>query len=485
MHRLARRPVVTAARLVPRPTRTFAAAAAAAAVTSPQNPPHHAINRRLFSPQHQQAHPLLRANSVADMKDVKDRGLSLYEFDAEGNMHDRTIPKALLLQKYKLQARDVVLLEGFSRRDHPYLQVRHNCILVVLGAIRAVVFRDRVLLLKPPPQRQQHGERVLKFATRLSHVLHKSGPFAEPERAAGYVWDDDDAPFADDEAEYELRAIECMLNAACLDLRMQSRLLIPIVEHIVDSLNHSHGAVLESALFLLPPTKDALSRFELDTSLIRNVLSDLLRNDDDMQKMRLSLRHTQPLREEEAHRQVELILEAYCSQMVELTQEAYYQRKKLEGAQSVVELTIDARRNQILQLSLMLSIASVCVGTSAVVVGAFGMNVANGLETAGVGAFVGICASAVGVAGVIGLGLYTHYARNVQSKRDTARPFEAMLDRVDEIDALIAHSDKLSKAHFAESLRSMGVPGSMSELVWKKLAHHDAKQPPPPPPHAQ
>jgi hypothetical protein len=128
--------------------------------------------------------------------------------------------------------------------------------------------------------------------------------------------------------------------------------------------------------------KDTLHNFEIETTLLRDVLKELIHNEDDMLGMLLT--DKQALGEQqvprETHAKVELLLETYCSQMVDVAQEAYYLRKRVEGTQSIIELKLDTHRNYMLNVNIQLAMASVAIATATSITGLFGANLTTGLE---------------------------------------------------------------------------------------------------------
>ena len=106
------------------------------------------------------------------------------------------------------------------------------------------------------------------------------------------------------------------------------------------------GGMSPDFLRQLTPMKDALSSFEIETTLARQALGEVLHNDEDMLAMLLTEKRKLGEGEEldmSQHVQVELMLEDLYSQLTEVSQEAYYLRKKVEGTQSIIELQLDAR----------------------------------------------------------------------------------------------------------------------------------------------
>jgi len=157
-------------------------------------------------------------------------------------------------------------------------------------------------------------------------------------------------------------------------------LITPLVENVLDEL--SAKKVNPETLHKLLPMKDFISLFEIETTLMRNCLNEVLQNDEDMVNMLLSekKKHFGTPPPIERHEEVELLLENYCSQMVGISQEAYYLRKRIESTQSIIELKLDTYRNHMIGINMQLAMAGTALAGCTVVAGIFGMNLLSGLE---------------------------------------------------------------------------------------------------------
>lgn len=211
-------------------------------------------------------------------------------------------------------------------------------------------------------------------------------------------------PLTEELAEpFECRALEGILNHICTHYYKKSSLLTPLVGNMLHELgqlriNQFKNDVLHRVLMM----KNTMSEFEIETTLNRNCIYEVLQNDTDMEMMMLTRNvelkdlqsvetdediesdqnpSTVSIHEFQGHQEIELILENYVSQFVDISQEAYSLRKRIEATQGIIELQLDSHRNEMLKMNLMISMSALSLAFSTAVTGIFGMNLVNHLES--------------------------------------------------------------------------------------------------------
>jgi magnesium transporter len=78
------------------------------------------------------------------------------------------------------------------------------------------------------------------------------------------------------------------------------------------------------------------------------------------------------------HEQLELLLESFTKQVEEIVSEVDTTVANVQSTQEIAELMLDSGRNALLALDVKISIATLGVGTGALIAGFFGMNVSCG-----------------------------------------------------------------------------------------------------------
>lgn len=234
-------------------------------------------------------------------------------------------------------------------------------------------------------------------------------------------------------------------------------LLAPLVKNLLTALGTRD--VTPELFAQLVPMKNSLSQFEIETTLMRDTLRQLIMSDEDMLSMLLTQKHEsggEPLPLEN-HTEVELIVENYLSQLIDISQEAYYLRKRVEGTQSIIQLKLDTYRNSLVQFNLQLSVGSLSIGFGTLLSGFFGANLINGLEQSE------IAFACLGAGSVVGMLLiYNSLMRAFNRRRGTLRNSEefSIFNHLEEIQKTLSYvrkanveGGKLSRGKLQELLR--------------------------------
>ncbi|KAG8785630.1 magnesium ion transporter [Serendipita sp. 397] len=103
------------------------------------------------------------------------------------------------------------------------------------------------------------------------------------------------------------------------------------------------------------------------------------------------------------HDELEVLLESFSKQVEEIVNESETTMHNISATQEIVELLLDANRNNLLALDLKVSIITMGLGAGALFAGLFGMNLANYMEESVV-AFLGASVTAVGLAIILAMG---------------------------------------------------------------------------------
>ncbi|CCA69382.1 related to LPE10-strong similarity to Mrs2p [Serendipita indica DSM 11827] len=106
------------------------------------------------------------------------------------------------------------------------------------------------------------------------------------------------------------------------------------------------------------------------------------------------------IKEEPDHEELEVLLESFSKQVEEIVNESETTMANISSTQEIVELILDANRNNLLALDLKVSIATMGLGAGALFAGLFGMNLRNEMEES-VLAFGTASSIAVGLAIVL------------------------------------------------------------------------------------
>ncbi|KAF8191144.1 magnesium transporter [Pholiota molesta] len=276
--------------------------------------------------------------------------------DAEGNV--KTISgqfkKSDLSTEHRLNARDLRKIDSRIPNLVPTILVRKEAILVNILHIRALVKADAVILFDTYGSADSRLHSV--FLYHLEHNLKAKGT-GPP---------------------YEFRALESILLSVLSALEAEMvfirNLVGGLLAEMEDNIDHDRFKRL-----LHYSRRATLVIFYLHLALfVEEAIDEVLSQDEDMDAMYLSDKKNGIARQD--HEELEVLLESFSKQVEEIVNEAENIENNVQSTQEIVELILDSNRNQLLALDLKVSIATLGVGTGALVAGLFGMNLLSHIE---------------------------------------------------------------------------------------------------------
>ncbi|WBW71587.1 mitochondrial inner membrane magnesium ion transmembrane transporter Mrs2 [Schizosaccharomyces osmophilus] len=281
------------------------------------------------------------------------------EFDSQGNV--RVIcgdfKKMDLCKQNGLLPRDLRKLNTSINSIVPVILVREGSILVNLLHIRALIKADSVLLFDVFGS--QHSYSQSQFIYELQGRLKQSAS------DFGFL-------------PYEMMALETILISVVNNLESELQVLQNLVS---DLLADFELDINQDRLRTLLMFSRRLSGFLKKTTLIRDVLDELLEQDQDLAGMYLTERlRTGKPRDHDKHDEIELLLETYYKQVDEIVQQTDNLVGNIRSTEEICNIMLDANRNSLMLLGLKLSAVTLGLGFGAIIAGIYGMNLPNGFE---------------------------------------------------------------------------------------------------------
>lgn len=321
------------------------------------------------------------------------------------------------------------LVTPFSSSNEPQLIVRRHAMLLNFDPLRAIVSKDRLLVLVPdgadsilialegrvrggiaemtnqvfgnmsdhdsPPSMLSHkSSEGLRTNNRSSDRLVETDTVTtdgEDNEYGIYEWEDiqkmdwQDLPF-------ELQSVDAILQTVTSMLMEDVKKVHGRAEHAMgelrgDSPNKSGGRGLtEYAQERLRLHKDEVNLMDRRVQGFVRAINQVLDEDEDMTLMNLSRLLTHPERfvqpvsrevlEEESD-EPELILETYLQQALSIVNTLDLLKGQIMTTHEQISMTLDALRNRLLFINTLLSVASLCVTLGSYIGAIFGMNIAN------------------------------------------------------------------------------------------------------------
>ena len=308
------------------------------------------------------------------------------------------------------------LVTPFSASNEPQLMVRRHVMLLNFDPLRAVVLRDRVLVLVPDgadsilitlEKRVRGGIAEIENDVFGSAISGKSSEHLSrnvKQQLASQVVDGSEHNSEEDEWEeipdiddtpYELLSVDAVLQTVTSMLVDEARrVTLRAVESVRELRGESGGRKIsgmpgEHAQERLRWLKDEINGMVGRIQGFIRALNEMLDEDEDMALMNLSRLITHPERfiqpvsaevlQEESD-EPELILEVYLQQALSIVNELELLKAQIMTTQEQISMTLDAMRNRLLYINTLLSLASLVVAIGSFIGSIFGMNLHNPFE---------------------------------------------------------------------------------------------------------
>lgn len=265
----------------------------------------------------------------------------------------------------------------------PVILTTRSCILISILHLRALIKPDRVIIFNPPGY--QESEAARRFKEHLQQNVRaglNSNHGGDGEEEMGLP--------------YEHRALESILVDTANALEEEMGFIRRLVKNLLQNLETDINR--ENLRKLLHYSR-RLAGFQGRAKSIKSAFDELLDSDEDLSAMYITDKLNGRPRALHDHAQLELLLESFTKQVEEIVSEIDTTAANMQSTQEIAELMLDSGRNALLALDIKVSIATLGIGTGALVAGLFGMNLTTTLEdspyafliVSGITAFIAAC----------------------------------------------------------------------------------------------
>ncbi|KAJ8755665.1 hypothetical protein K2173_022260 [Erythroxylum novogranatense] len=282
-------------------------------------------------------------------------------FDRFGNSEVVECDKSTIIKRVAIPARDLRILGPvFSHSSH--ILAREKAMVVNLEFVRAIVTAEEVLILDPLHQ------EVVPFVDQLRQQLpHKSPPMIQGARHAN--------------ASFEFRVLEIALEVVAYIWTLcggHEREAYPVlderqgmdeIEHLLDD-NEDMADLYLTRKWIQIQQSDALLASATSNSIVPSALS-LPR----LGSHRSASLVTGSALDDQDVEDLEMLLEAYFMQLDGTRNKILSVREYIDDTEDYVNIQLDNQRNELIQLQLILTIASFAIAMATLIAGAFGMNI--------------------------------------------------------------------------------------------------------------
>ncbi|EDO14644.1 hypothetical protein Kpol_299p4 [Vanderwaltozyma polyspora DSM 70294] len=268
-----------------------------------------------------------------------------------------------LVIQHALLPRDLRKIEKSGNLDLvSTILVRRNGILVNLLNIKALIKSDGVIIFDNggsnlPLDSKTQLDLISDLQLRLSsyYQLEMQG----------------------DELPYEFRALEAIFISALSSLTREMKVLNTISKSILQDLEYK---ITKNKLRLLLVQNKKLTIFHKKALLVREMIDNLLEQDDDLCSMYLTDKHCGKERVEDDHTEIEMLLETYYSHIDEIVQKAESSISNVKTTEEIINIILDSNRNQLMLLGIKFSMGMLSLGGAIFLGSLYGMNLENFIE---------------------------------------------------------------------------------------------------------
>jgi magnesium transporter len=123
-----------------------------------------------------------------------------------------------------------------------------------------------------------------------------------------------------------------------------------------------------------------LSQFLQKATLIRDLIDEMLDQDEDLSELYLTEKKHGKTRSKDDHQEIELILESYSLHCDAIVQTIESRVNDVRTTEEIINIILDSNRNDLMLLNLNLSITLMCMAGLLFVAAAYGMNLENFIE---------------------------------------------------------------------------------------------------------
>lgn len=285
-------------------------------------------------------------------------------FDRDGRMvaHGKDFTKLEFMRLHHLTPRDFRKLNRHQLASAlratdivPSLLNRDDLVLLNLLDIRALIKRDTVVLFD---------------GAGWSHGLNEL-------YSIGVFLKDMQKRLQEDELPYEFRALEAVLVHVTANLTTEMRVHQTVLQNILSGLE---GSIERRKLRYLLIQLKKITQFHQKAKLIRDLLDDLLEQDDELNALYLTARLQGRPRSLTNHAEVEMLIELYSKTADEIVQTVENLKLQIKTTEEIINIVLDSNRNELMLLGLKFSVGLLLMGTALWVASLYGMNLENFIE---------------------------------------------------------------------------------------------------------
>ncbi|CAD6649856.1 XXYS1_4_G0021220.mRNA.1.CDS.1 [Saccharomyces cerevisiae] len=268
-----------------------------------------------------------------------------------------------LVSKHGLLPRDLRKIEKSRKNDLvPSLLVRENSILISLLTVKALIKPDMVIIF------DSAGSGIT-----LNSEAHKD--FINDMKLR--LENQETSELNSDPLPYEFRALETIFISALSNLTSEMKVLLTICKGVLQDLEFS---ITRNKLRFLLGQNKKLSSFNKKAVLVKDMLDDLLEQDDMLCDMYLTDKKAGKIRVQDDHTEIEMLLETYHNYVDEIVQKSESAISDVKTTEEIINIILDSNRNELMLLGIRYAIGMLSLGGALFLGSIYGMNLESFIE---------------------------------------------------------------------------------------------------------
>ncbi|MCF7846621.1 MAG: CorA family magnesium transporter [Candidatus Gracilibacteria bacterium] len=275
--------------------------------------------------------------------------MRILEIDIRGNQAEKSLSKRELVAEFSMHSRD--LRPILSLRQMPTIARRGKAIVLNFRSVKLLIGKNHVLVFNLESDRIAN-----KFVPKLVEKIQSR-----------------------EKSLFEHIVLETALNYILEKTKSKYDRLLQLSENLLESLQQK---LLDEKLKKLLAIKKQISKLGKNARELNEILDEIVEDDEEMLELYLSKEPTDTV-------EIESVLDDAVEQIEDVSNRIQELDENIDDTQEIITLQLSSRRNVIIQLDLLLTSVTAIFSFLAVIVGLFGMNILNTLETDH-SAFVGV-----------------------------------------------------------------------------------------------
>lgn len=262
-----------------------------------------------------------------------------------GQIEERDVTRKSLATEFEFYLRD--LRPVMTGRNLITISPHKQALVLNLGLLRVIIGQHEAIFPVPA-----NTDTFQQFIERLQEVIRRN-----PE----------------EQLNFALLVLETALEFKIGKLRSEFDSLERDIEKALHTIQKTLPTDQKLERLLL--RKKQLLRFESRVTQLEEVLSEILGDEDEMQRFYLGAGDARDALEE-----IESILDAFSEPAEELVDKVRELKESMDDTQEFLSMKLQARRNVIIRLDLLATLVTAVFSLLAVITGLYGMNLRNSLE---------------------------------------------------------------------------------------------------------